>query len=211
MSSSHELWTDQLRRSYSDGYVEDGYPSHGYDSGGYSSGGYGSGGEACADGATVADMAAVRMAATAYDDGCCDSCGGYGCDGGCCSRGGMGCDLFGWCCPPGRYYFTADYIYARANFSPSISFLEQIDDQIEQGVGIDTFHSLDFAYESVVPRLAADTASAAATRKSASVHAAEQHGQRHRAGRLVPAVRSDRGAGRPDTDSCRRRRQVVRC
>jgi hypothetical protein len=49
-------------------------------------------------------------------------------------------------CPPGKYYVTADYLYARENFSSAISYLEQVDDQ-QQGVGTDTFHSLDFAYE----------------------------------------------------------------
>jgi hypothetical protein len=112
---------------YSDGYVGDGYVEHGYGSSGCCDGEY------CSDGCC--------------DDGCCDACGTYGCDGSCCSRGGLGCDLFGWVCPPGRYYVTADYLYARANFSSAISFLEQ-DDDTNQGVGIDTFHELDFAYES---------------------------------------------------------------
>jgi hypothetical protein len=116
----------------SPGAFPNGFPSEGFFENGFGSSGFGDG-EYCSDGC--------------YDDGCCDACGTYGCDGSCWYRGGIGCDLFGWVCPPGRYYVTADYLYARANFSSAISFLEQVDDQ-QQGVGTDTFHQLDFAYES---------------------------------------------------------------
>jgi Legionella pneumophila major outer membrane protein precursor len=135
---------EQLPPGHMSGGMDSGGPySSGMDSGGPYPGGYGGGcgpngcceGEYCGDGCY------------GCDDGCCDTCGGYGCDGSCWSRGGLGCDMFGWVCPPGKYYVTADYLYARANFSSSISYLEQIDDQ-QQGVGQDIFHSLDFAYES---------------------------------------------------------------
>jgi hypothetical protein len=82
-----------------------------------------------------------------FDDGCCNSCGGYGCDGDCWHRGGLGTNLFGAVCPPGRYFITADYLYVRANFSEATAFLDQTDDTV-QGLGTDEFHELDFKYES---------------------------------------------------------------
>lgn len=118
--------------NYSDGFVAEGFSLDGYgpdgycDDGGYSEGCYG--------------------AECGWDDGCCDTCGGYGCDGRCRGRGGLGCILFGWICPPGRYFFTADYLYVRANFSEAVAYLEQ-DDQ-SQNAGTDVFHELDFQYES---------------------------------------------------------------
>jgi hypothetical protein len=106
-------------------YGPAGYPTDVFD-GGYASGGY--------------------SGEPGYDDGCCNACGGPGCDGMCWDRGGV-CSMFGVVCPPGRYYFTADYLYLRANFSEAVAFLDQIDDQ-QQGVGSDEFHELDFKYES---------------------------------------------------------------
>jgi hypothetical protein len=126
----------------SDGTMEEGYPADGYGLGSY----YGS--EACADGCYASGYGGCSDVCNGgCDDGCCDTCGSDACGGGCLTRGGFGCNLFGWICPPDKYYFTADYIYARANFSEAIAYLEQ-DDQQQQGVGTDTFHSLDFAYES---------------------------------------------------------------
>jgi hypothetical protein len=131
--------TPQAAEQLPPGHMQGGMPSAGPYMGGYSDNGYEYGTAGCYDGSFCPHGY--------YDDGCCDMCGSYDCDGSCWYRGGWGCDLFGWCCPPGRYYFTADYIYARANFSSAIAFLEQ-EDEIEQGVGIDTFHSLSFNYES---------------------------------------------------------------
>ncbi|HEX2474660.1 MAG TPA: Lpg1974 family pore-forming outer membrane protein [Lacipirellulaceae bacterium] len=81
-----------------------------------------------------------------YGDGCCDTCGSGDCGGECWHRGGFGCDWFGMVCPPGRYFFTADYLHMRASFSEAVAFLVQEDDQ--QGIATDTFHSFDFDYES---------------------------------------------------------------
>jgi hypothetical protein len=103
-----------------------GYPTGEFYDGGYNSGAY------CGE--------------PQCDDGCCNACGGFGCEGMCWDRGGL-CSQFGVVCPPGRYYVTADYVYIRANFSEAVAFLEQIDDQ-QQGVGSDEFHELDFQYES---------------------------------------------------------------
>jgi hypothetical protein len=65
----------------------------------------------------------------------------------CWYRGGYYANLFGMTCPPGRFFVTADYLYARANFSEAVAFLEQVDDQ-QQGIGSDAFQELDFQYES---------------------------------------------------------------
>jgi hypothetical protein len=120
-----------------DGYVTDG--GHGPGCGpegcgpeGCGPGGYGYGyGEGCGNG---------------YGNGCCDTCGSGDCGGECWYRGGLGCDLFGMVCPPGRYFFTADYLHVRASFSEAVAFLVQEDDQ--QGIASDTFHSFDFDYDS---------------------------------------------------------------
>jgi hypothetical protein len=118
---------------YEGAYVENGYAHGGYaGSTYYGDGGY-SGGYCGTE--------------YGYDDGCCNSCGGHGCDGDCWHRGGLGTNLFGTVCPPGRFFVTADYLYVRANFSEAIAFLEQTDDTV-QGVGTDVFHELDFDYES---------------------------------------------------------------
>jgi hypothetical protein len=81
-----------------------------------------------------------------YGDGCCDTCGSGDCGGECWYRGGLGCDMFGMVCPPGRYFFTADWLYVRASFSEATAFLVQENNQ--QGIATDTFHQFDFDYES---------------------------------------------------------------
>jgi hypothetical protein len=84
--------------------------------------------------------------ASGWNGGYCDACGGQTFDGGCWCRGGWRENLLGVDCRRGEYFFTADYLYVRANFSEAPAFLEQVDDQ--QGVGTDEFHELDFQYES---------------------------------------------------------------
>jgi hypothetical protein len=123
--------------AYPEGYVDE-YHQGGYapDGGYVPDGGYGQG---CGpDGCGAGGCG--------YDDGCCDTCGGEGCGGQCWNRGGLGCDLFGMVCPPGRYFFTADYLHVRANFSEAVAFLVQEDDGA--GIASDTFHSFDFDYDS---------------------------------------------------------------
>ena len=114
---------------YSDGFVGEGFSHGGYAVGGSYDEGYVGCGSACGP-----------------DAGCCETCGGFGCDGACWYRGGLSSNLFGLVCPPGRYYVTADYLYVRSNFSEAVSFLEQTDDN--QGIGTTDFHQLDFQYES---------------------------------------------------------------
>jgi Legionella pneumophila major outer membrane protein precursor len=120
----------QSSNGYADGYAEE-FPSAGYPvSGGWD--------EGCGPGESGPGYG--------YDDGCCDTCGGNGCGGECWNRGGLSSNLFGLVCPPGRYFFTADYLHVRSNFSEAVAFLVQDDSQ--QGIATDTFHELDFQYES---------------------------------------------------------------
>ena len=93
-----------------------------------------------------------------YPGGCGD---GYACDPGCyeCSDdcgygyGGTWCDFFDSCgiasAPgqPRQWFFTADYLYVRANFSEAVAYLNQIDEDLPT-VGIDEFHQLDFRHDS---------------------------------------------------------------
>ncbi len=73
-----------------------------------------------------------------YTDGyCTDGCS----DGSCGTGGSLDSD-----CPPGSLYFTADYLYVRSSFSEAVSYVDQ--NANEQGIGSDTFHELDFQYES---------------------------------------------------------------
>lgn len=82
----------------------------------------------------------------AGDGGCCDSCGAYGGDCACaCAGGGYG-DWLTCCTTPGSIYFTADYLYVKSTFSEAVAYLDQNDNV--QNVGTDTFHELDFQYES---------------------------------------------------------------
>ena len=99
----------------------------------------------CADGSCANDYSGGYY--PHWNDTCCETCGGYGCDGDCWNRGGFGANLTGCVCPPGRYFFTADYLYVRSNFSEAVAYLDQTDDTV-QGVGTDVFHELDFQYES---------------------------------------------------------------
>jgi hypothetical protein len=127
--------------AYSGGVVGEHHPGEFVSDGGY--------GEGCGPGGCGPDGCGAGGCGTGgcgYGDGCCDTCGGEGCDGECFYRGGLGCDLFGMVCPPGRYFFTADYLYVRANFSEAVAFLVQENNQ--QGIATDTFHSFDFDYES---------------------------------------------------------------
>jgi hypothetical protein len=79
-------------------------------------------------------------------EGCCE--GECGCGDGCCNS----CDSCGWpgwcnlCAGPGQpapWYVTAEYLYVRANVSSAPAFLDQDSDN-----AIDTFHELDFQYQS---------------------------------------------------------------
>jgi Legionella pneumophila major outer membrane protein precursor len=120
---------------FGEGYVGEGYIDEGY------GGGYGG-------------------------DGCCGDdfgyYGGYGCgDCGddCCSDGCWGCsgngswwdfcdccDLFGSHGVDKRWYFTADYLYVRANFSQAVAYL--IHDDSDAPNFVDQFHQLNFQHDS---------------------------------------------------------------
>jgi hypothetical protein len=83
---------------------------------------------------------------------CCD--GGYGCGDYCESEGGKSWWNCGdWCdfgCCGGqkpRWYFTADYLYVRANFSEAVAYLEHNDDGAPTEFE-DTFHELNFRHQS---------------------------------------------------------------
>jgi hypothetical protein len=143
---------------YSDGYVgeemmhgfgashpEGARPSGGYSHGSYSSDSFSHGGyhgEGCGPDGCGSD----GCGSDCYSDGCCDTCGSEGCGGECFARGGLSCNLFGLVCPPGRYFFEADWLYVRSNFSEAIAFVQQDDNQ--QGIATNTIHSLDFQYDS---------------------------------------------------------------
>jgi hypothetical protein len=79
-----------------------------------------------------------------YDSGCCDTCGGYGSSCSCFCPPGW--SLFGFGGLPGRFYVTADYVYARASFSEAVAFIIHDPDQAPEF--FDEFHELDFQYES---------------------------------------------------------------
>jgi Legionella pneumophila major outer membrane protein precursor len=101
-------------------------------------------------------------------DGCCDSgccpsqcCPGECCPGECCESpccGSCECNSCGnwgnWCnlCPtlgsPRPWFFTADYLYVRANFSEAVAFLEHVTAPSGSTTFTDTFHELDFQYQS---------------------------------------------------------------
>ncbi len=115
------------------------------DSGGYGNGGYG-GCSGCDGGCSDCSGGGCCLGGGGCGSGCGNDCGG-GCSGGNGCSGG-GCDLLGGCDSGGggQLFFGVEYIYARANFSEAIAYLVQ--DTSQQGLAIDTFHSLDFEYES---------------------------------------------------------------
>ncbi len=115
-----------------------GQPHGGYSPGGYSGPEYSSG-QVYGDG--YATSGPYCNTDCDWEAGCSDTCG-YDCGDSC-----YPCDVGMFGCPRGQWFFTADYLYVRSNFSESVSYLEQVDD-VQQGVGTDTFHSLDFQYDS---------------------------------------------------------------
>ena len=95
---------------------------------------YPGGGECCGDGG--------YPGYNECDPGCCDS--GYGI---------TWSDWCDWCCPgvgfgeSRRWFFTADYLYVRANFSEAVAYVIQ-DDSGGPSLFTDTFHDLNFQHES---------------------------------------------------------------
>jgi hypothetical protein len=95
------------------------------------------------------------------DDGYCDSgcycpsgcgdcegsdCGyGYGGRGSSCGWGDW-CNLCGGSCNSRPWFVTADYLYVRANFSAAPAYL--VHDESNAPTVTDTFHDLDFQYQS---------------------------------------------------------------
>ena len=49
---------------------------------------------------------------------------------------------------PRRWYFTADYLYVRANFSEATAFVEHVPPGAGESTFRDTFHELDFRHDS---------------------------------------------------------------
>ncbi len=130
----------QGQGAYPEGVVDEYHPG-GYPMGeGYGGHGQGCGPEGCGPGGC-----GPEGCGTGYGDGCCDTCGSGDCGGECWNRGGFGCDMFGMVCPPGRCFVTVDWLSMRANFSEATAFLVQENNQ--QGIATDTFHSFDFEYE----------------------------------------------------------------
>lgn len=120
---------------HGDGYMGEGYVGEGYIDEGY--GGYG--GEGCC-GDELGYYGGYGCGDCCGDDGC--SCGG----GGCWWEFWDSCGLFG---SPGvakQWYFTADYLYVRANFSQAVAYL--IHDDSDAPVFVDEFHQLDFRHDS---------------------------------------------------------------
>jgi hypothetical protein len=89
-----------------------------------------------------------------YGDDCGGEPGYYECGDDCgYGYGGTWCDFFdcwGLVSAPGmprRWFFTADYLYVRANFSDAVAYLNQIDEDLPT-VGVDEFHQLNFRHDS---------------------------------------------------------------
>jgi hypothetical protein len=114
---------------YPSGEYMSGAGDTGYQSGDFSSGCYSGGGssEWCDD---------------------CGECGGYGC----CDECDTECGSSWWdCCGRGggassRWFFTADYLYVRANFSQSVAYIER--DETNLADRTDVLHELNFQHES---------------------------------------------------------------
>lgn len=105
------------------GYYSDEFSSDGWPTGGCSSG-------ACSD---------------CGDSGCCDSTCCDDCEYGC-ETGGTWLDCCGLGGQSSSWFFTADYLYVRANFSEAISYIA-IDDDVLADT-FNTVHELNFQHES---------------------------------------------------------------
>jgi hypothetical protein len=119
-------------------------PGYGYqqESDGYVEG-FGSGG--CATG----DCGDCYGCDTNCGNGCGGDCGGdcgYGYGGSWCDWADC-CGMFSAPGQPRKWFFTADYLYVRANFSEAVAYLNQIDEDLPT-VGFDEFHQLNFRHDS---------------------------------------------------------------
>ena len=114
------------------GYYSDEFASEGFYPGGCGTGSCDSG--SCSDG---------------YCGECCDD-GGYGCGDDCGYGCDSGCGDSWWDClgmgSDSRWFFTADYLYVRADFSESVAYIQR--DQSNLDNRTDFVHELDFQYES---------------------------------------------------------------